>query len=79
MYARPRNLWGDVDIRAPETVYHLRERQGVLQVLINDVVDGGGAGRNWLAGVHQLPGSGHRMHYLALGASGFLPEGVSDA
>ena len=27
----------------------------------------------------ELPGSGHRMHYVALGASGFLPEGASDA
>ena len=27
----------------------------------------------------ELPGSGQRMHYVALGASGFLPEGASDA
>ena len=27
----------------------------------------------------ELPGSGHRMHYVALGASGFLPEGASDS
>jgi hypothetical protein len=27
----------------------------------------------------ELPSSSHRMHYVALGASGFLPEGASDA
>jgi hypothetical protein len=27
----------------------------------------------------ELPVSGHRMHYVAIGASGFLPKGASDA
>jgi hypothetical protein len=43
----------NVDIRAHEPVDHLRERQGVLQVLVDDVMDGGGAGRNGLSGADQ--------------------------
>ena len=44
---------GDVEVGAAEAVNDLAERWGVIQVLVDDVMDGRGAGWNGFAGAHQ--------------------------